>query len=147
MRERVYCRLGRACSPSVLCRRLCTHGMQEGMRGCPCRNRGRAHEKSVCRRTCGRCFLLSHTRRYSLCRGRADRKHARMWSQRFDSSKHLAHRIAYFGELLLRQAETRRKIETLSCNPFRHWIKFIVKEPLFTKNRLFVHTEKERTGF
>src|SRR5215470_1531989 len=121
--------------------------MPEGRHDSPCRNRDQEHEKSVCRRTCGRCFLARHTRRCSLCRGRADRKPGRMWSQRFDSSEYLVHRLAYFGELLLRQAETRRQIETLSCNPFRHWIMFIVKEPLFTKNRLFVHTEKERAGF
>src|SRR5258708_13848604 len=95
--------------------------MQEGMRGYPCRNRDLEREKSICRRTCGRRFLSSHTRRCSLCRGRADRKPEHMWSQRFDSSEHLVHHIAYFGELLLRQAYTRRKIETLSCSPFRHW--------------------------
>src|SRR5262245_7914311 len=120
--------------------------MPEGRRGYPCRNRDREREKSVCHHTCGRCFLTSHTRQYSLCRDRADRKPERMWSQRFDSSEHLAHHLAYFGELLLRQAKPRRQIETLSCNPFRHWIMFIVKEPLSTKNWLFVHAEKERAG-
>src|SRR5262249_52718321 len=116
-------------------------------RGYPCRSRDRAPEKSVCRCTCGRRVLSSHTRRCSLCRDRADRKPARMWSQRVDSCEHLVHRSAYFGELLLRQAETRRQIETLAGNPFRHWIMLIMKQPLGMKNRLFVHAEKERAGF
>src|SRR5215217_6937471 len=70
-----------------------------------------------------------------------------MRSQRSGSSENLAHHIAYCGELLLSQTETRRKIETLAGNPFRHWIMFIVKEPLGTQNRLFMHAEKERAGF
>src|SRR5215467_13735632 len=70
-----------------------------------------------------------------------------MRSQRFGSSEHLVYRIAYCSELLLRQAETRREIETLSCDPFCHWIMFMMKEPLFTKNWLFVHAKKERASF